>query len=322
MKEKGAMALVDTWGLAVGVPADSAGAGAKVVGHCFAPDAKAAAELPRPIWLFAIHGAGEDWMYWDKVIPGHENEGYSLARFMTDRGVGTIAIDALGCGESEFPFDGSELTLDRIALGHHEAALAFRDRLVSGTLLSGLAPIKDLFYCGLGHSGGAAVTMYEQGQLATYDGIVVLSMPAADFKYPGRGEDALRAAIHTDEKGMIFIPVRPPQSVAGAFYPGTPQDIQDAFPPGRPFPPSHLLNMREGTLAPKAANVKCPVFTGFGEVDLAGSPLQEQQRFGSSDVTAYVQPGSYHHIIAAPKRHEFMTAIYNWAWSRAKYTDR
>ena len=41
--------------------------------------------------------------------------------------------------------------------------------------------------------------------------------------------------------------------------------------------------------------------------------------YGSSDVTAYVQPGCFHHVWAAPKRLELMRAIYNWAWSRAKY---
>jgi hypothetical protein len=239
---------------------------------------------------------------------------------MAERVAATIAIDALGRGESEFPFHASELTLERIARGHHEAAVAFRKGLVEGTLGPGLEPVANLFYCGIGHSGGGAETMYQQGLLGTCDGIVVLSMPAADFNYPNRGEDALRAAIHTTENGMIYIPERPQQSVAGAFAPGTPQDVKEAFPPGKPFPPSHLENMRPGTLAPLAARVRCPVFAGFGEVDLAGSPLREQERYGSSDVTAYVQPGSYHHVWAAPKRLELMTAIYNWAWSRAKYS--
>jgi hypothetical protein len=54
-------------------------------------------------------------------------------------------------------------------------------------------------------------------------------------------------------------------------------------------------------------------------VGLAGSPLKEQERYGSSDVTAYVQPGCFHHVWAAPKRLELMRTIYNWAWSRAKY---
>jgi alpha-beta hydrolase superfamily lysophospholipase len=315
------MQVLQDRGLRVEIPVDSAGEGSLIVGHCYAPDPAAAAALPAPIWIFALHGAGEDWTYMDKTVPGHEDEPYSFAAFMNERGVGLIAIDALGCGESEFPFDGSELSLEKIAYGHDEAARAFRERITSGTLVPGAGPVENLFYVGLGHSGGAGVTILQQGFLGTFDGIVVLSMPADDFLYPNSGQENLNSAIQTNEKGMIFIAERPEQSIAGAFTPDTPQDVRDAFPPGTPFPPSHTAFMKNGTLAPYARKVTVPVLTVFGEIDLAGSPLEEQNRFGSKDATAYVQPGCYHHIWAAPEpaRLQLMTAIYNWAWSRAKY---
>jgi len=313
------MNVTTEWGELVELPAGDAAEGSRVVAHCFAPEPSAAAELPVPIWMFAVHGAGENWTYWDKIIPGRESEPYSFARFMATRGVGVIAIDALGRGDSTYTRHGSELTLEVLALGHHQASSYARELLLQGKLISGLEPLEDLFYVGIGHSGGSAETMVQQGSHATYDAVTLLGMPSDDFLYPHRGEDALRAVLVEDEKGMVAIPERPPASVAGAFAPGTPPDVIAAFPPGRPWPPSHLNNMKNGTLIAYTRKITSPVFVGFGEVDLAGSPIQEQQRFASDDVTAYVQPGLYHHHWSSPRRLELMTAIYNWAWSRAKY---
>ena len=77
--------------------------------------------------------------------------------------------------------------------------------------------------------------------------------------------------------------------------------------------------MKNGTLAPYARRITCPVFSGFGEVDLAGSPLREQKRFGSSDTTSYVQFDCYHHVWASPGRLELMAVIYNWVRARATW---
>src|SRR5258708_24709147 len=292
---------------------DSAGAGSRVVAHCFPPDPSAAATMATPVWIFAVHGAGEDWTYYDKVIPGHEDEQYSFAAFMAERGVGTVTIDALGRGDSIFPFHGSELTLETIATGHHEAAQEIRSRLLRGTVMSQLPPQDGLFFCGLGHSCWGAGVIVQQGSFATFDAIVVLSMPSDDFRYPGDGLSALNAAIHTNEQGMVYIPRRPEASINGAFTPSTPQDIRDAFPPGKPYPPSHLGNMKNGTLAPYAERITCPVLSGFGEVDLAGSPLREQNRFGSSDTTSYVQFDCYHHVWASPAQLALLAVHFNLA---------
>jgi alpha-beta hydrolase superfamily lysophospholipase len=311
--------VLESRGVKVEIPVESVGPGATVVAHVFSPDPLIAATLPAPVWIFTIHGAGEDWTYFDKVIPGHEDEPYSFAEFMAAKGIGTVAIDALGCGESVYPYDGSQLTLDVIGQGHAQASDVVRAGLADGSLAEGLPPQPNLYFIGLGHSGGGGVVMVQQASHSSYDGIVVLSMPADDFKYPNAGQKALDSAIHYNEKGMIYIPKRPSQSINGAFTPDTPQDVRDAFPPGKPFPASHLLNMKNGTLSVYAEKITCPVFSGFGEVDLAGSPLQEQNRFGSKDTTSYVQSGCYHHVWAspAPARLEFMAVISNWARSRA-----
>jgi hypothetical protein len=298
---------------------DSVAPGSKLAAHCIAPDPDAASKLPAQIWFFTVHGASEDWTYFDKTIPGHESEQYSFAAFMSDHGVGTITIDAFGRGESSFPLHGSQLTLETIAQAHAEGADRIRSMLVEGSLRVDVPAQEDLYFVGLGHSGGGAEVIIQQGLFRTFDAVVVMSMPANDFKIPSSGQEALKTSIETLDNGLIHVPVRPAVSLEGAFTPDTPQDIRDAFPGGRPFPASHLLNMKNGTLAPYAMKITCPTLVTQGDVDLAGSPLKEQTRYGGDDVTVLIQQNCRHNVWASPARVDLMTSIWNWAVSRATY---
>jgi hypothetical protein len=294
--------------------------GSKLSVHCIKPDPTAASKLPRPVWFFTVHGAGEDWTYFDKEIPGHEDEQYSFAAFMSEHGVGTITIDGLGRGDSIFPLHGSELSLQIIAQGHSEGAAKLQRMLIEGTLFPDLPPQQNLYFVGLGHSGGGGEMIISQGEYGTFDAVVIMSMPADDFQYPSNGQKDLENAIKTLENGLVYIPVRPEKSINGAFSPDTPQDIRDAFPPGRAYPASHLNNMKNGYLAPYAKKITCPVLIALGQVDLAGSPLKEQTRYGSDDTTSLVQWGCYHHVWASPVRLELMASILNWAIARSAFS--
>jgi pimeloyl-ACP methyl ester carboxylesterase len=304
---------------------DAAGKGSIISGQCYAPDLDAAKTLPSPIWLYCIPGAGCDRRIYDLHIPGHENEPYSFAEFMTDRGVGIVAVDPLGCGASTFPFDGREMTHEMMSLAHHAAALEVKSRLSKGELFPEVPPFKDGLYGGLGHSAGSGTIMHEQGMLGTYDAIVLLSLPANDFQFPaveaeGENADDELKAIKFNEQGMAYIPVRPAAYMNSAHSPQTPKEVYSyAFPVGQPFAPAFAKNMINGFLAPFAEKVTCPVLTGFGEFDLARTPLQEPSRFASEDATVYIQPGAYHNVFAEPTRLELWTNIFNWLWARAKY---
>jgi hypothetical protein len=294
-------------------------ANSKLAVHCIAPNPVEAAKLPAQIWIFTVHGASEDWTYFDKVIPGHEEDQYSFASFMSDHGVGTITIDAFGRGESTFPLHGSQLTLENIAKAHSAASERLRTMLKEGTLRADVPAQDDLYFVGLGHSGGGAEMIIQQGSHRTFDAIVIMSMPANDFKVPSNGQEVLNSAIHTLENGLIHVPVRPAVSLEGAFTPDTPQDIRDAFPGGRPFPASHLANMKNGTLAPYAIKITCPTLITQGDVDLAGSPLKEPSRYGGEDVTVLIQSNCRHNVWSSPARVELMRSIWNWTVSRAAY---
>src|ERR1700722_3853647 len=308
-------------GTAVRFPVElAAGTGAVIGGRCFAPDQEAAARLPGPAWIVAMPGGAASWRYFDMKVPGRAADEYSFAAFMARRGVGTVAIDTLGIGESEFPFAVEHLTLEAIASANHQASLAIRQRLDEGTLAEGGSPGGRVFLCGLGHSGGAGATMIQQSLHRSYDAVALFGMPADDFKMYGDGEATAHDVMKPNDRGLLTMGSRPPASRRAGFAPDTPEDVIEAFLGMLPLPPSMTAFTRNGVLAPHAAAITCPVFIGFGEPDLAGSPLKEAGRYSSSpDTTVCVQPGARHNHFAANTRFELMTTLFNWLWSRVRY---
>jgi pimeloyl-ACP methyl ester carboxylesterase len=296
------------------------GPDASIGGRIFTPDAAAAAELPAPIWVVAMPGGAASWRYFDMRVPGYPDDAYSYAAFMAARGVGTVAIDTLGIGESEFPYDVSELTLEAIAAANHQAGEYVRHALQDGTLVDLLDPVEAPFVAGLGHSGGSGATIVQQSLHATYDGVALFGMPADDFKMYGDGQATAHDVMHPNERGLLVMDERPLASRLAGFYPDTPAEVTEAFLGMLPVPPSMTAFTRNGTLAQHAKAIECPVLIGFGEQDLAGSPLLEASRYPNSiDSTVYIQPKARHNHFASSTRVEVWTMIYNWLWSRAKY---
>jgi len=291
-----------------------------VGGRVFAPDPEAAAALPDPIWVVAMPGGAASWRYFDMRVPGYPDDAYSYAAFMAARGVGTVAIDTLGIGESEFPYDVAHLTLEAIAAANDQAGRHVREAVQRGTLVPGLAPAPTPFVVGLGHSGGSGATIVQQSLHATYDAVALFGMPADDFRMYGDGKTTAHDVMRPNERGLLVMDERPVASRLAGFYPDTPAEVAEAFLGMLPVPPSMTAFTRNGTLAQHAKAIDCPVLIGFGEQDLAGSPLLEAGRYANAaDSTVYVQPRARHNHFAASTRVEVWTTIYNWAWSRAKY---
>jgi hypothetical protein len=295
-------------------------AGATIAGRCFAPDPTRAGRLPIPLWIFAIPGSSADWRYFDLEFPGHEDEGYSWAAYLSARGVGLVAIDNLGIGDSNFPADGSLLSLELLADANHQAVTQVRRHLAQGTLAPELDPISSVFLCGVGHSGGGGVSVVQQGTFQSFDALSVLGMAADDVEIHG-GHDGVLSEFEITEAGLLYRPTMAPTAWARGYLEDVPSDIVL----GRrilPFPPSFPSVMKRGTLLAYAGAITCPVFVGMGEVDYVGSPFQEPHRYAQSpDVTVYVQPDSAHWHFMGSRRHEFWTAHYNWLWSRARFRD-
>jgi pimeloyl-ACP methyl ester carboxylesterase len=145
-------------------------------------------------------------------------------------------------------------------------------------------------------------------------------MPADDFRMYGDGQTTAHDVMKPNERGLLTMEERPLASRLAGFYSDTPDDVMEAFLGMLPVPPSMTAFTRNGTLAGHAQSIECPVFIGFGEDDLAGSPLKEGARYAASiDTSVYVQPRARHNHFAASTRFEVWTTLYNWLWSRAKY---
>jgi hypothetical protein len=297
--------------------------GASIAARCFAPEPALAARLPTPLWVFAIPGSGADWHYFDLEFPGREDEGYSWAAYLGARGIGLVAIDNLGIGDSVFPADGSLLTLEVLAEATHHATQQVRAGLLAGTLVPGVAPIDGLYLCGAGHSGGGGMSIVQQGTFRSFDALSVFGMPADDMEIHG-GHDGVRSEFGINDRGLLYrVPSErfSPAARARGYLDDVPEDVVYARDP-LPFPQSFPSVMKRGTLLPYAQQITCPVFVGMGEVDYVGSPFEEPSRYArAEDVTVYVQPGSAHWHFVSSRRHEFWVAHHNWLWSRARFRD-
>jgi len=299
--------------------------GATVAARCFPPDRHSADLLPDPIWVFATHGSGADWRYWHIDVPGEPNGGYSFADVFTRRGVGVVAIDILGVGDSTFPADGTLLSLEALARAHAYAVDHVRTAVADGSLIPRMAPVSGARWCGVGHSGGAGVTIVQQATHASFDLIAPLGMPADDFEVLG-GHDGVLSEMVINGRGMLEGSRVPrseafSRSRARAHLDDVPEHVITAREP-QPFPQSFPSMMRRGTLLPYAQRIACPVFLGFGEVDYAGSPFEEPSRYASAgDITVCIQPGSAHQHNTSTGRHELWNTLFNWIWGRTRFRD-
>lgn len=153
------------------------------------------------------------------------------------RGMGAVLVDTYGVGDSVYNGHDSELTTDVLALAHHQAATEVRARLRTGELLPGLAPV-DPVLIGMGHSGGAGITVCLQGQHSTFDMVVSFGMPpAGDFGEYAGGADEVRTMLIPDENGYFDFDTS--TSMPVSFGPDTPERIvgcadreQEARPAG------------------------------------------------------------------------------------------
>lgn len=294
--------------------------GAQIAVRCFAPDPAAARRLPDSLWVFALPGSSGDWSYFDLEFPGREHEGYSFAAYLAARGVGLVAIDTLGTGDSVFPSDGAALTLELLAFANHQAVTEVRARLAAGTLHPEVEPLGELMLCGVGHSGGGGTSIVQQAEHNSFDLLAVLGMASDDMEIHG-GHDGVRAEFSIDANGMLFRDSPATAARARGYLNDVPDDVISGRTI-RPFPQSYPSVMRRGTLLPYAQKITCPVLVAIGEVDYVGSPFDEPRRYAaSSDVTVYIQPGSAHWHFQSTHRHEFWIAVHNWIWSRSRFRD-
>ncbi|KAJ7290672.1 hypothetical protein C8J57DRAFT_342855 [Mycena rebaudengoi] len=164
-----------------------------------------------------VHGATYNSQYWSPPIEEFRN--YSYAAFSCDRGLSSLAIDALGAGLSSHPANASDVQYPTGA-----AALSQLARhLKKSALLPGVMPFKKII--GIGHSAGSSLLNFGaivDGTRSPFDGLILTGSVIFDHGPPSlssfpsaRDADPLRwgtldpAYLTTSNDRTIFYPADP-----------------------------------------------------------------------------------------------------------------
>jgi pimeloyl-ACP methyl ester carboxylesterase len=274
-------------------PALSNGRSWKLAATVHVPcDAHAAGQVPLVVCL---PGGGYNRRYFDLNEPG-----YSEARHHMDRGVIVVAIDHLRVGKSDIP-DLDDASLEMAAEANHAVLKVILERLGSGTLCDGLAPIEPLAVIGEGQSMGGHIALLMQANHRSFHGLAMLGSSAVCTRLPSErtGEEICLlgkdnpseglAALRSFDKRFAFHWEDVPERYAGA----------DAESPGAYWLSATTPNagggLVPGHLSSKAATLTVPILIGMGERDVCQDPLREVAAYMSSrDVSYFVVPRMAH----------------------------
>jgi|GEM_PF-1874887 len=279
-----------------------------------------------PLWLVCIPGGSYRGLaYYDRQVPGYPPDAYSMARFLAARGIGLVVIDNLGTGASSLvDVDGSRLTRDVYASAYGQLVADLRASLVSGTLVSGLAPVdaERLYLVGVGHSMGGFLAVHTQAAQTCFDALVLLGWPSAAENVSGiPGIDGDLPTLHQEwakqaDRGYLALPHAllhpffysssvPPELVAA--------DSAEAVP----IPVGLLEMMLPGVASDEAARLSCPLFLGFAEVDVTRTPRRDAAAYEAArSLTLFVQP-SHHCTNFDATRLDLWREVAAWTRARA-----
>lgn len=281
----------------------------------FLPDQLAAS----PVVCFAFPGGGYSRRYYSFDMP--DGTGGGEAGFHTDRGWIFVACDHLGFGDSTIP-EGNALDLDNVAAANHATVLAVMERLETGTLFEGFAPIIGATKLGIGQSMGGCFTIIAQGVHETFDGVGILGYSAIHTVVPNRPGTPASAWPWISRRSSLDnprilntvaiaaagdVPLGRAGSIEKAaqggehpfqwcfHYDDEPADIvaldmaasagkADPLPVWRSAttPPCGVYMVAPGAVALEAAAIRVPVLIAVGERDVVPDPAMEPKAFKSA----------------------------------------
>jgi pimeloyl-ACP methyl ester carboxylesterase len=274
---------------------------------------------PRRLWV-CQPGGNMNRHYFDLRPPGSDDLSYSFAAQMTARGDAVLALDHLGVGDSERPFDGWQLTPERLAAATISALRAAKPQL------------PDVPMIGLGHSMGAMMTVLVQAAAQPFAAIALLGfstrglpafLPPAlkGISAPLPDGEALRP--HAEAMfGQPFPVIHQRRSgnrelfgSAAAEAPGI-ASLKRATDCLLPIPA--LRSMLPGNVAVEAAQINVPLFLGVGDQDMTGPPDAIAHAFGHApSVTLKVLPDTGHSHFLFASRAQLFDAMADWAQNLA-----
>lgn len=263
-------------------------------------------DLASAIVLVCWPGGSYNRSYWDFEVPGHP--AYSFAEYTASRGFIVVNADPLGVGASSAPTDGEVVDLELMGAASDAFVRELRARLAAGELHESLGPIADATLVGVGHSLGGAMVMVQQATQQSYDRLCVLGYnngvkEVVDEAFGPRVEEIEAAAI-TQAKGFFkdtwdddYGLVDRAEHFGWLYGPHTDDAVVAIDPqftsrwPRRPY----VEALMPGFTSRYAAEIRVPLFLGFGELDVTASPHAEPGFYPNShDVTLHVLEGSAH----------------------------
>jgi alpha-beta hydrolase superfamily lysophospholipase len=273
------------------------------------------------IWLLCIPGGTYRGLaYYDRQVPGFAPEAYSMARWFAHEGIGCVVIDNLGTGESHVPsgIAGWHLTRSVYAEPYAQLVAQIRERLGSGTLAPGVAPVETdrLFLAGVGHSLGGLLLTLLQASSGACDAIALLGW--ATLTLP----EQLPGAPSAEEFPSLISPdgYFPPKTIREysreLFYsPAVPPALIQADEQDATVMPAPLLEcLLPRAVCEEAARIHCPIFLGFAQnADLTTQPHGEVAAYPAAhSATLFVQQGAHHCTNFEPTRGDLWRNIAFW----------
>ena len=319
---------------------------------------RATVVLPEPktmgapaVVCFGFPGGGYSRRYFTFAIPGGPaSAGEGQAAWHAQRGWVFVACDHLFVGDSDAPADPTRLSFEVLAAANHATVTDVARRLVEGTLSPSFPPLSTSIKLGVGQSMGGALTIVQQGQHATYDGVAVLGFSASRIELwmpPGAGDAGVAflprgsnvPVISRDDVGHHVSALASPDgglppATQGFHYDDVDPEIVAAdmidYPQRRGVipewgtanvPPCAATMTSPGVVAPEAAVISVPVFIGVGERDVVPDPWSEPAAYPRSrDVTVFVCPKMAHMHNFAGTREQMWTRLHSWGEAVARQT--
>jgi alpha-beta hydrolase superfamily lysophospholipase len=256
------------------------------------PDAR-----PPEVLVFAYPGGALGRGYFDLRFAGYA--GYSQAEHLTARGIGLVAVDHLGVGDSSALPDRADQTIEMLADANAAAVAEFCRRWRDGAITDSLAGAELPRLAGLGHSMGACLLIAQQARRRCFAELALLGFSARhtaypaltgggvlDIRFPSRGQDPVASPpsrpFTREEKRHTY------------FYDDVPAALVDADldaalgPPAGTTPSAVTVPWRSrtrpvcaaamcspGVVANEAAMIDVPVLVGIGERDVITDPALE-----------------------------------------------
>ncbi|CAN7644104.1 hypothetical protein LJR225_005028 [Phenylobacterium sp. LjRoot225] len=267
----------------------------------------------RPAAITLGAGGSYDKRYHHAEIEGFP--GYSAAEHLASLGNIVLLSDHLGVGESTRLLQQRNATRQVVAMANHAAVGQFYARLRSGGLHPDLPPIPDFARIGGGHSMGGMLTIIQQAEHRSYDGVMVIGYTAEGVHFTMQGQK-LRAADFIPTEGPDYSRNDRAALHEGFHWEDVPPAVIAADDLLAVETPAciGLDSIRTHIVKDEAARIDVPVYVCLAERDVSPDPHGEPAYYRSSrDVTLHILPRSGHCQTFAGTRRQMWDRMHHWS---------